>query len=113
MKMRLLLAGAALTALWLTGCNSEDAANLRHDTQKLGQDIGPAVAGAGLVAKVTTALSLHKGVDQSGLHLEANGSTITVSGHVKDEHAKQTVLNVIKETTGVDKVVSDKLRVEK
>lgn len=112
MKKGIFLAGAALTALWLTGCSPQDAANLRHDTQQLGHDIGPAVTGAALVTKVTTHLALHKGVTQSGLHFDADGSTVTVSGHVKDEHAKQTVLNVVKETTGVDKVV-DKLRVEK
>ena len=96
----------------LAGCSSEDARNLQQDTRKLGQDIAPAVGGAALTAKVTTHLSLHKGVDISGLHIETSGKTVTVSGHVRDAGMRKKVIDTVRETTGVDNVV-DKLNLQR
>jgi len=103
---------AAAAVFCLAGCNPEDANNLKTDTQKLGRDIVPIVSSATLATKVNTHLTLHKGVDMSGLHIETRDKTVTVSGHVRDQHMRQVVIGVVKETTGVDNVV-DKLTVEK
>ena len=95
----------------LAGCNSQDVNNLGADTKRLGQDIGPAVGNAALTTKVTTHLSFHKGVDMSGLHLETSDKTVTVSGHVRDAGMRKKVIEAVRETAGVDRVV-DKLNIQ-
>ena len=102
----------ASLGLWLAGCNSEDMKNLKSDTQQLGKDIGPTVGNAALAAKVNTHLTMHKGIDISGLHVEASGKTVTISGHVRDEGMRKKVVNAIQETTGVEQVVN-KLNLQK
>ena len=104
--------GIAAAGIWLAGCNSQDVNNLRSDTQQLGKDIGPSVGNAALAAKVNTHLTFHKGIDVSGLHVEANGKTVTVSGHVRDAGMRKKVLDAIQETTGVERT-EDKLNVQK
>ena len=106
------LASLSLFAIPLAGCNEKDAASLKEDTKKLGDDIGPILKNSSLAAKVNTHLTLHKGVDLTGLHVDTQDGTATIGGHVKDENAKKTVLAIVKETTGVDKVV-DKLTIQK
>ena len=56
-------------------------------------------------------LGLHKDVDISGLHIEAEGGTVTVGGHVNSKKEKALVLELANKTRGVDKVIDD-LRVE-
>ena len=82
--MRWCITLAIATITCLAGCNPEDANNLKTDTQKLGHDIVPIVSSATLATKINTHLSLHKGVDMSGLHIETRDGTATVSGHVRD-----------------------------
>jgi osmotically-inducible protein OsmY len=72
----------------------------------------PIVSGATLATKINTHLTLHKGVDMSGLHIETRDGMATVSGHVRDAHMRHVVIEVVRETRGVDKVV-DKLEVQK
>ncbi len=99
------------TALCLAGCNSEDVNNLRSDTSKLGHDIAPIVTSATLQTKVVTHLSLHKGIDMSGLHIETSDKKVTVSGHVRDAGMRKKVIDTVKETSGVEQV-EDKLNVQ-
>jgi osmotically-inducible protein OsmY len=101
-----------LAMLWLAGCNSEDVHNLGNDTKKIGQDIAPMVSGAALATKVNTHLTLHKGIDMSGLHIETRDRSVTISGHVRDSHMKQVVIDTVTNTTGVDHVDASQLRVE-
>ena len=100
-----------LTTL-LSGCNEKDANALKEDTRKLSNDIGPILKNSSLAAKVTAHLTLHKGVDMAGIHIDSQDGIATVSGHVKDANAKKVVVSVVRETTGVDKVV-DKLEIAK
>ena len=83
-------------AMWSFGLSSKTAA-LAFNTA--------------LAAKVGTHLSLHKGVDMSGLHIVASGTTVTVSGHVRDAGMRKNVLSAIQETRGVDHV-KDNLRLQ-
>jgi osmotically-inducible protein OsmY len=103
------VAGAVIA---LAGCSQEDVKNVQNDTSKLGNDMKPMVTGAGLSAKVWTQLSMHKGIDTSGLHIEASDKTVTVSGHVRDSGMRKKVVDAINETTGVEQVV-DKLNVQR
>jgi len=112
MRYRIWALCATGAVLWLTGCNSEDVNNLKNDTRKLGQDIGPSVANTALAAKVNTHLTMHKGIDMSGLHIDTKGKTVTVSGHVRDAGMHKKVIDAVHETTGVDNVV-DQLKTQK
>jgi osmotically-inducible protein OsmY len=103
--------GAFLTAVLLAGCNSEDARNLSQDTRQLAQHAGESLGNAGLAGKVNTVLSLRKGVDMSGLHIEAKDGVITLSGHVRDSSERRRVLDTVEGIRGVEKVVADNLRV--
>lgn len=111
MKNGFLAACAAASIVCLAGCNSEDVNNLKSDTRKLGQDIAPMVTSATLQTKVVTALSLHKGIDMSGLHIETSDKKVTVSGHVRDAGMHKKVIDTINDTTGVEHTV-DKLNVQ-
>ncbi len=102
----LLLAGA------LYGCNSQDAQHLTNDAAAITKDTTQALGSATLAGKVNSVLSLRKGVDMSGLHIDAQGGIITLSGHVRNSEEKQRVINTVDGIRGVDKVVSKDLRVQ-
>ncbi len=101
-----------LCLLLLAGCNSRDAADLSHDAGQLAKTAVRAAGNGQLVARIEGQLAQTKGVDVSGLHVENEGGTVTLSGHVRTAHEKAVVLNRVREIRGVDKLV-DKLRVEK
>lgn len=100
-----------LLALVLAGCNPTDTKDLAQDGGKIAETAARAAGNAGVAAKVNTMLGLHKDVDISGLHIEADGGTVTVGGHVGTAKEKKLVLDLAFKTRGVDKIV-DKLRVE-
>jgi osmotically-inducible protein OsmY len=105
--------GALLLTGMLAGCNSQDAKNLTHDTATLAKDTGQALGSATLAGKVNSVLALRKGVDMSGLHVEATeDGTVTLSGHVRNKEEKQRVLDTVDGIRGVDKIVSKDLRVQ-
>lgn len=109
--VRLGMAFAAAGALFLlAGCNPRDAGNLTRDARDLTQHTGQALGSATLAAKVNTVLSLRKGVDMSGLHVDAQDGVVTVSGHVRNAEERTRVLATIMNTRGVEKVIN-KLRV--
>lgn len=102
----------AIICLCLAGCNSRDAGNLTSDVKDIAGHAGQAVGSTALAAKVNAALVMKKGVDMSGLHIEAKDGVVTVGGHVRNANEKKTVLATVKETSGVDKLV-DQLRISK
>ncbi|MCW3100030.1 MAG: hypothetical protein JWL77_5648 [Chthonomonadaceae bacterium] len=105
--------GALLLIGLLAGCNSQDAKNLGHDTATLAKDTGQALSSATLAGKVNSVLALRKGVDMSGLHIEATeDGTVTISGHVRNKEEKQRILDTVDGIRGVNKIVSKDLRVQ-
>ena len=107
-----------MKALWclpvlltVVGCNSRDATNITDDAQKFAHDAGRSMSGVSLAAKVNMVLAVRKGVDISGLHVEAKDGVVTISGHVQDDKQKGVVIATADEITGVDKVVDD-LKIE-
>ncbi|MCC6729210.1 MAG: BON domain-containing protein [Chthonomonadales bacterium] len=115
--IRCALHGAAtllLTACaWpLVGCNPRDAGDLRRDLRSTAEHSREALGNARIAAQVNTVLALRKGVDMSGLHVEASDGVVTVGGHVRDGAEKRRVLETVRNTRGVDRVV-DRLRVAK
>ena len=103
----LLIVGACIL-----GCNSEDAADLKRDAGSLAKTTGRVVTNGQLVARINLALSQTKGVDMSGLHIEAKNGVVTVGGHVRNAEEKKRVLDVAKSVRGADKVIDD-LRIQK
>jgi osmotically-inducible protein OsmY len=102
---------ALLVGLLLVGCNATDSQELTQDVGKVAETATRSLANASLAVRVNTHLSLRKGVDMSGLRVESEGGTVTVSGHVHTPQEKSLVLTIARETRGVERVV-DKLRVE-
>jgi len=100
-----------LVALTLGACNSQDARELTQDAGKLGKTAARAAGNAQLVARINGALAQRKGVDMSGLRVEATGGVVTVGGHVRNAKEKRTVLDTVEGIRGVDRVV-DKLRIQ-
>lgn len=96
----------AAVALAMTGCNPRDAAALKEDTQHIASDTGQALGSATLAGKVNGVLSIRKGVDMSGLHVEAQDGVVTVSGHVRNGAERRRVVQTVDGITGVDKVVN-------
>jgi osmotically-inducible protein OsmY len=95
----------------LAGCNPGDARDIAQDTGKLAKTTAKAAGNASVAASVNTVLSLRKGVDMSGLHIEAEGGTVTVGGHVRNAEEKKRVLETVDGIRGVEKVI-DKLNVK-
>src|SRR4051812_12815135 len=100
-----------VAALALAGCNSQDASNLKNDTQQLAQHAGQAVSGVTLAAKVNSVLAMRKGVDMSGMHVEAKDGVVTLSGHARDEEERARVIETVNGIRGVDRVISTDLHV--
>ncbi|MCB0826636.1 MAG: BON domain-containing protein [Armatimonadetes bacterium] len=98
-------------AVCVVGCNSKDANDITRDAGKLAETTVRSVANATVAVKVNTALSLRKGVHMENLHIESEGSTVTIGGHVETSSEKKLIMEIAKETRGVEKVVDD-LRVE-
>jgi osmotically-inducible protein OsmY len=113
MKRKLIgsVGGLLLVGL-LAGCNSQDAKTLGNDTAALAKDTGQALGGATLAGKVNSVLALRKGVDMSGMHIEASGSTITLSGHVRNSEERQRVINTVDGIRGVEHIEAKDLRVQ-
>lgn len=107
----LFFASIVAMSLAFAGCNPTDAKELANDSGKLAETTVRSAANASVAAKVNTALSLRKSVDMSGLHVEAEGGTVTIGGHVNSVKEKKLVLEIVRDTRGVDKVI-DKIRVE-
>ncbi len=95
----------------LSGCNSRDAGNLAQDARTFTQHTGQALGSATLAGKVNTVLSLRKGVDMSGLHVEAQDGVVTLSGHVRNGEERRRVVQTVDGIRGVDRIV-DQIRVQ-
>ncbi len=108
--MRLLLLLAC--AICVVGCNSEDASDLKRDAGSLAKTTGRVVTNGQLAARINLALSQTKGVDMSGLRIEAKNGVVTVGGHVRNAEEKKRVVEVAKSVRGADKVI-DNLRIAK
>jgi osmotically-inducible protein OsmY len=102
---------AASLLIGLSGCNPQDASNLSKDTAHLAKDTGEALGSATLAGKVNTVLSLRKGVDMSGIHIDAaSDGVVTLGGHVRNTEERQRVVETVNGIRGVDKVI-DNLKV--
>ena len=99
-------------AALLVACNSKDASDLSRDVGQVAKTATRAAGNAQLAGRVNAALAQRKGVDMSGLHVDSEGGTVTLGGHVRTAQEKKTVLDTVNGIRGVDKLV-DKLRIEK
>lgn len=95
----------------VVGCNPRDAQNLAVDTKRMATDTGQALGSGKLAGQVNLVLALRKGVDMSGIHIDAQDGVVTLSGHVRNAAERKRVVETVQNTRGVDRVVN-KLRVE-
>jgi osmotically-inducible protein OsmY len=100
-----------LLAVTLAGCNPRDAGDLAQDARNLSRHTGQALGSATLAGKVNTVLSLRKGVDMSGLHIEAQDGVVTIGGHVRNAEERRRIVQTVNGIRGVDKVI-DQMRVQ-
>jgi osmotically-inducible protein OsmY len=94
-----------LSLLSLVGCNAADQADLKKDATKLAESSTRSLANAGLAAKVNTVLNLRKGLDASTFSVESEAGTITLKGTIPTTKAKKLILELVRETKGVERVV--------
>lgn len=108
MKIRILpaLCAAAFLALF-AGCNPRDTGNLAQDTKQLAQDTGQSLGNAKIAGSVVTVLSLRKGVDMSGIRVQAEGGTVTLNGTVRNREELHRVVQTVQNTRGVDKLINN------
>lgn len=97
----------------LAGCNPEDARNIAQDTGKIAKDVGQSASNAQLYDRVGATLTQRKGVNMSGLHVEAKGGVVTISGHVRDANEKRIVQETVEGIRGVDKVDVSQLNTQR
>lgn len=100
-----------LAALVLSGCNQEDSRDLQRDAGKLVKTAETSIKNASVAVKVSTVLSLRKGVDMSGFRVGSKEGTITLTGTVRTAEEKKLVLETAMGVRGVEKIV-DELKVE-
>jgi osmotically-inducible protein OsmY len=94
-----------LSFLSVVGCNAADQADLKKDATKLAESSTRSLANAGLAAKVNTVLNLRKGLDASTFSVESEAGTITLKGTIPTTKAKKLILELVRETKGVERVV--------
>jgi osmotically-inducible protein OsmY len=94
-----------VSLLSLVGCNASDQADLKKDATKLAESSTRSLANAGLAAKVNTVLNLRKGLDASTFSVESEAGTITLKGTIPTTKAKKLILELVRETKGVERVV--------
>lgn len=93
-----------LIVLIAVGCNQRDADNLQRDAGNLAQSAGTAISNASLGGKINMVLTWRKDLDISGLKIDAQDSTVNLSGHMPTEEEHKTVLDLVKGIKGADKV---------
>ena len=94
-----------LSLLSVVGCNAADQADLKKDATKLAESSTRSLANAGLAAKVNTVLNLRKGLDASTFSVESEAGTITLKGTIPTTKAKKLILELVRETKSVERVV--------
>ena len=96
----------------LGGCNSQDAASLKRDTAQLAGTVTRAADNAQLAGRINAALAQRKGVDMSGLKVEAKGGVVTLSGMVRDANERTRIVDTVRGIRGAETVVSH-LKIQK
>ena len=104
--MRSWTLAAAIIVFCTGGCNPRNAGNLAQDVKSVSRHTGQALGSASLAAKVNTVLSLRKGVDMSGLHVDAQDGVVTLSGHVRNVEERRRVVQTVDGIRWVDKIVN-------
>jgi len=91
----------------MAGCNATDSSELARDAKKLTSTATRSAGNAQLAGRVKLQLSQTKGVEMTGIKVEAKGGVVTLKGSVRNLKEKQTISRVVKEIRGVDKLVNE------
>lgn len=107
--MKFLVVAAALVLA--LGCNPRDAEDLKQDASKLAQSTGRSLSNMSLAGKIKAVLGWRKGVDVGTIDVQTEQGRVTLSGTVRTEEERKTVVDTVNGIEGVDSV-SDKLEVK-
>jgi hyperosmotically inducible periplasmic protein len=100
----LMIAGVALSLALLGGCSRSERTEVGREAQGLGAKVERAAENAALTAKVKAALATRKGLKGADIHVETNGSAVTLKGDVNTREQAKEAVQVAKGTAGVTTV---------
>jgi hyperosmotically inducible periplasmic protein len=100
----LVIAGVALSLTLLGGCSRSERTEVGREAQGLGAKVERAAENAALTAKVKAALATRKGLKGADIHVETNGSAVTLKGDVNTREQAKEAVQVAKGTAGVTTV---------
>lgn len=103
---RIVIAAISLAFVALA-CNPQDQDKVQRDASNLAKSAGQAVSNANLGERVHLTLSWRKGLDISGLKTDAQGGTVTLTGSMPNEDQHKTVVDLVTNIEGVDKIVDN------
>lgn len=110
--MRRIVPLLVLATALVVGCNQRDQTDLQRDAGNLAGSATRALGNLTVAGKVTTALSLRKGVSLTTVRVEAEGGHVTLSGTARSAQEKRLIEEIARETRGVENLTSN-LTVEK
>jgi osmotically-inducible protein OsmY len=100
----LAIAAAALSLALLGGCSRGEQAEVGRQAQGFGWKVERVAENAALSAKVKAALATRKGLKGADIHVETNGSAVTLKGDVNTRAQATEAVQVAKGTAGVTSV---------
>jgi hypothetical protein len=108
--------GKRRAILWLVGglaligggCQKQDVDRLSRLGSKVGQHVGTLTLGGNNQFmrgwRVAARISWDKELEGSGIQVQADGSTVTLSGKVADAAKRRRAVEIANATAGVEKV---------
>jgi osmotically-inducible protein OsmY len=110
--MKSLRIGLILGCVWLSGCNPQDASNLKEDAGRLVETTKTAAGNAKVAGNVNLILASWKGIHMDNMRVEAKDNVVTLVGSVPSAAEKAEIERICNKIRGVDKVIN-KLTVRK
>src|SRR5438309_1304189 len=100
----LVIAGITLSLAALSGCSRGERREVDQGVRSFGAKVEHGVENAALAAKVKTALATRKDLKGTDIHVQANGSVVTLKGDVNTRQQAAEAVRVAQGTEGVTAV---------
>lgn len=91
----------------LGGCSHHEQAKVSQEAQNLGARVQQAAQNGALEAKVRMALATRKELKGTDIHVDVNGSAVTLKGDVKTREQAAEAVRVTQATEGVATVKNE------
>jgi osmotically-inducible protein OsmY len=106
----MVIAGMALSLALLGGCSRGERTDVNQGVRSFGAKVEQVAQNATLAAKVKAALETRKGLKGAEIHVDVNGSMVTLKGDVNTRAQATEAVQVAKGTAGVTSVNSQLMR---